>query len=62
VKAGESFWTIAAAIAEQRLGHPPTVAEIDGVWRVLIDANRAQLPNPADPDLLYVGIVLTIPP
>ena len=62
MKAGESFWSVAAAVMDSRLGHTPTAAEIVPFWQTLIDANRAQLPRPSNPDLIYVGMVLTIPP
>jgi nucleoid-associated protein YgaU len=62
VKAGESFWSIAAQITDTRLGRHASSHEVDTVWRVLIDANRAQLPAPGNPSLLYVGTILTIPP
>jgi nucleoid-associated protein YgaU len=62
VKRGESFWSIAAAITDMRLGRHATVREIDPIWRALIEANRAQLPQPRNPSLLYVATTLTIPP
>ena len=62
VKAGESFWTIAASVVETRVGHAPTASEIVPFWQALIDANRAQLPRPGNPNLIYVGTVLTLPP
>jgi hypothetical protein len=62
VKPGESFWSIAASITDSRLGRHATAREIDPTWRVLIDANRAQLPQPRNPSLLYVDTTLTIPP
>jgi hypothetical protein len=62
VKAGESFWTIATSVLQSRLGHAPTNAEIAPFWQALIDANQAQLPHPGNPDLLYVGNTLVIPP
>ena len=62
MKAGESFWTIAASVVQSRSGHAPTNAEIAPFWQALIDANQAQLPHPGNPNLLYVGITLVIPP
>ncbi|PLS75238.1 MAG: hypothetical protein CYG61_08380, partial [Actinobacteria bacterium] len=40
----------------------PSDAEVDAYWRRLVDANRAILRDPANPDLLYPGQVLTVPP
>ncbi|HEX4818789.1 MAG TPA: LysM domain-containing protein [Acidimicrobiales bacterium] len=62
VKPGDSFWSIAASVLQSRLGHAPSNAEIVPFWHALIDANQAQLPHPGNPDLLYVGITLVIPP
>jgi nucleoid-associated protein YgaU len=62
VQPGESFWSIAKAIADTRAGGDATVSAVDAVWRALIDANREQLPKPSNPSLLYVGTTLTIPP
>jgi hypothetical protein len=45
-----------------RLGRHASSAEIDGNWRALIDANRQLLPHPSNPNLLYIGTILTIPP
>jgi nucleoid-associated protein YgaU len=62
VKPGESFWSIAVSVTEARLGRHATVREVDSTWRALIEANRAQLPQPRNPSLLYVDTTLTIPP
>jgi hypothetical protein len=37
------------------------VAEVDPIWRATIEANRAELPKPGDPDLIIEGMVLEIP-
>jgi nucleoid-associated protein YgaU len=62
VQPGESFWSVAAAIADTRAGGHATAKAVDEVWRALIDANRGQLPKPQNPSLLYVGTTLTVPP
>jgi nucleoid-associated protein YgaU len=49
-------------VADARAGGHATMAAVDAMWRALIDANRAQLPKPSNPSLLYVGTTLTIPP
>jgi len=62
VRPGDSFWRIAAshlAIAWQR---EPSDVEIDPYWRVLIAANRSRLAHPHDPDLLFPGQQLSLPP
>lgn len=57
VRCGEHFWTIAEATLDQRT---------DGVgleqhWRELIELNRAQLPDPSNPDLILPGMLLRLP-
>jgi hypothetical protein len=61
VHMGESFWTIAQSIVQQRIGTAPTNAQIAQYWTQLIDANAHSLPHPGDPDLIYVGQTLVVP-
>jgi nucleoid-associated protein YgaU len=62
VQRGESFWSIAVAIADARAGGHAAARAVDTLWRALIDANRGQLANPRNPSLLFTGTLLTIPP
>jgi nucleoid-associated protein YgaU len=62
VKAGQSFWSVAESVLTARLGRRPTDAEVDPYWRALMATNRAHLAHPGNPDLLYVGQQLTLPP
>ena len=61
VAPGESFWSIAEDVVAESLGRAPSVAEIDGYWRALIDANRDRLASPS-PDLVRPGQVFVLPP
>jgi nucleoid-associated protein YgaU len=61
VKPGECFWSIAESVLTDRLGRAPTDAEIVPYWRRLIEANRAELVQRGDPDLILPGQVFTIP-
>lgn len=61
VEPGESLWSIAEELVAERLGRPPTDAEVDGPWRQLVDANRDRLVG-GDPDRLFPGQVLVLPP
>ena len=61
VAAGECLWSITSDLVHEAKGHAVTDAELIAPWQALIAANRSQLPDPANPDLLYVGTVLTIP-
>lgn len=55
---GDSFWRIAAGHEAQRLGRPPTDAEIGRYWVTLVAANRQRV---VDPDLIFPGQVLELP-
>lgn len=61
VRAGESFWSIAE---DEVLGSvdEATDADVIDYWRRLIGHNRSRLPDPTNPDLLWVGTALVLPP
>ena len=58
VARGDSFWSLAveAVAASSR------PASVDAYWRRLVELNRPRLVDPANPDLLYPGQVLVLPP
>lgn len=58
---GENLWSIASAHLAEALGRQPTSTEVSSYWGEVIDANRAHLPDPANPDLIYRGIELNMP-
>jgi hypothetical protein len=58
---GGSFWTVAEDHVTAALGRAPTAAEVGAYWLDLIEANRSSLPDPGNPDLLYVGTTLALP-
>ncbi len=57
VRPGDHLWSIAA----RTLGAADDGA-IDGYWRQLVAANRDVLVDPANPDLLFAGQELRLPP
>ena len=59
---GDHFWAIAAAVLAPGLGRAPTDAEITPYWRALVEQNRPALADPSNPDLLFTGQVLHLPP
>ncbi len=61
VARGESFWSIAEDVVGEALGRAPSDAEVDGYWRMLVDANRDRLVSPS-PDLVRPGQVFVLPP
>lgn len=61
VQGGDSFWSIAEAHL-QHLGAGPTDREVVRYWERLVAVNVGRLVDPANPDLLYAGQVLELPP
>ena len=57
---GESFWSIAEVEVLTTVDEA-TDADIARYWRQLIETNRARLPDPANPDLLWIGTALALP-
>lgn len=61
VERGEHLWGIAASVVAQRTGTEPVVREVADYWLRLIDENRDRFVDPANPDLIHAGLVLTLP-
>lgn len=59
VAPGDHLWSIAERRLAAARGHQPSDAEVAPYWRALIAANRDRLP---DPDLLFPGQLLRLPP
>jgi hypothetical protein len=62
VTSGEHLWAIAAATLADELGRAPSEGEVVPYWQQLIATNRDVLADPANPDLLFPGQLLTLPP
>lgn len=62
VEIGDSFWSIAADELAQQRGAPPSDRQIVPYWRRLIEHNRPLLVDPDNPDLIYPGQVVSLPP
>ncbi|MDZ7676997.1 MAG: LysM domain-containing protein [Acidimicrobiales bacterium] len=62
VQAGENLWSIAASHLASEQGGRPTAQAVAPHWQALIDANRDRLPDPDNPDLVYRGLELRLPP
>lgn len=52
VAPGDHLWSISERALGERLGRPPTDAEIVPFWLELIDTNRDRLLDPGNPDLI----------
>ena len=59
---GDHLWGVSEQALSAHLGRPATDAEIDGYWRRVIDLNRDSLLDPDEPDLVFSGQVIELPP
>ena len=62
VQPGDHLWGIAARVLVEAWDRTPSPDEIVPYWRQLIDDNRAVLVDPANPDLVFCGQQLALPP
>jgi hypothetical protein len=62
VESGDSFWSIASSHLADIRGRAVADGEVMPYWREVVEHNRAILANPADPDLLFPGQVVELPP
>jgi len=62
VESGDCFWTIADDLLQRAWGRAPTDAEIVPYWLSLIEANRTELADPGNPDLIFPDQVFSVPP
>lgn len=58
VKPGDCLWHIAHRVLSDRLGRPPSDAEVVPFWKALLAANTDRV---RDPSLIYVDQVLRLP-
>ncbi|MGH9030548.1 MAG: BTAD domain-containing putative transcriptional regulator [Acidimicrobiia bacterium] len=61
VERGDHLWSIAEESLADDLGREPTDAEVVPRWQQIIEANRADLADPANPSLVYAGQSIAIP-
>jgi hypothetical protein len=62
VQVGQSFWSIAQTVVTQRLGSVPTTARVTAFWGQLVAANGGHLPVPGNPNLIFPGSSIVVPP
>lgn len=62
VDAGDHLWSLAEGALEAAWGRAPSDAEVVGYWEQVIEANRARLADSANPDLVFPGQSLVLPP
>lgn len=58
VARGDHLWSIAERTLAQRWGRVPSESEVDRYWRAVVAANA----DLADPDLVFVGQQVAVPP
>lgn len=62
VKPGESLWSIAQDALAARWDREPTDAEVLTYWLEVIEQNRQDLADPDNPDLIFPGQQVHLPP
>ncbi len=62
MRPGDHFWTVAERVLADAWGRQPTDIELLPYWRAVVETNRSRLADPANPDLLFPGQTLTVPP
>ena len=62
VEPGDSLWSIADEVVRRADGSSPGERAVARYWHRLIGANRQDLVDPANPDLLVPGQRLVVPP
>jgi nucleoid-associated protein YgaU len=62
VEPGDHLWAVAERTLAGAWGRPPSDAEVVLYWVDVIEANRSRLADPANPDLIFPGQVLVVPP
>lgn len=61
VRHGDNLWSVAQSNLARAWGRTPTDSEIDRYWLRLVEANRARLADPGNPDLIFAGQVFELP-
>ena len=64
IQPGDDLWSLAARALGAEPGPeagPEAATEIGPYWLRVIEANRARLPDPADPSLLFPGDTILLP-
>ena len=62
VQPGDHLWRIALLSLQAARRRPVSDAEVAPYWLSVVERNRASLPDPANADLLYVGMTVVLPP
>jgi len=61
VEPGDHFWSIASRVVAAAGDGSPSPWQVGEYWLRLVETNRAALPDPSNPDLMYPGMRLLLP-
>ncbi len=62
IRPGDHLWHVARATLDRRFGSPPPDDSVAAYLDVLIEANRDRLIVPDNPDLVFAGQAIALPP
>ena len=62
IRPGDHLWGVASAVLADAWGRPGTDSEVTPYWTALVEENRAGLADPSNPDLVFAGQVMRLPP
>ena len=62
IEPGDHLWGVAASTIARHLGRQPRPSEVDDYWLEVIALNEGSLIDPANPDLVFAGQVIELPP
>jgi len=62
VRPGDSLWVIAKSVLHAAWGRAPSNEETGRFWVVVVAINRPRLSDPANPNLLFPGQSMAVPP
>jgi hypothetical protein len=62
VEHGDHLWGMAAAEMQRVRGQRPSESDVADYWRAVVETNRSRLVDPDNPDLIFRGQVIELPP
>ncbi|MHB1535749.1 MAG: LysM peptidoglycan-binding domain-containing protein [Acidimicrobiales bacterium] len=62
IRPGDHLWAVADATLTRAWGRTPDARTLGSYWWTLVQLNRPRLPDPANPDLVYPGDLVLLPP
>ena len=56
------MWSISEAVVAKHLGRAPSDREIGPYWLQVVATNRGGLQDPRNPNLIFAGELIALPP